>query len=155
MRKVIFITIFLICSQLGKAQQVFSIFGGSYQSESISISYAAGEVISGTQNAEEVSFLQGVIQPLVAAGTGTKAKEVLDLNLRVFPIPSTGLININGKELEGATIFVYDLHGNVVKQMKDNQIDRVKLDLENQAKGVYLIRVLNNGKQLNRKIILQ
>ncbi len=157
MRKVIIVTILILSSQLLNAQQLFSVFGGSYQSESLSVSYAAGEVIVGTQSNSDDFYLQGLIQPMLGADIGTKAEEIKisELAINVFPNPTSGNLNIVGEELRRAKVVVYDLCGNIVTKVQENISDRVLLNLNNESKGVYLVRVISGNKQFNRKVILK
>ncbi|MDB4062304.1 T9SS type A sorting domain-containing protein, partial [Vicingaceae bacterium] len=83
----------------------------------------------------------------------------LELDLSVFPNPSNGQVTIQfgrnqliGKQ---ATIRLFNLIGEEIPiQENFSSKNKIFLDLENQASGIYFLSIELNGKMVNRKLIL-
>jgi hypothetical protein len=73
-------------------------------------------------------------------------------NISIYPNPSTGLLNISGLEAN-ADIKVTNAQGQVIFQ---GQItENGKIDLSNQAKGIYLIKLVSEDAMRMTKVILK
>ncbi len=75
----------------------------------------------------------------------------------VFPNPTTDLLTINlgGNLSDNKVVFVYDLQGKLVlEQLIPNNQDSYILNLSNQGKGLYLIRMTSENAIHTEKIIL-
>ena len=99
----------------------------------------------------------------LSAKTGHAIKATSDLDLRglvLSPNPSTGKFQM-GFDLPArgtTTIEVMDMNGTVVynEQLRDFQGHYVKdFDISNEAKGIYVMRIVQNGKSFTRKIVTQ
>lgn len=99
----------------------------------------------------------------LSSKTGQPIKAESDLDLRgltLSPNPSTGKFNL-GFELPSkgtAHIDVMDMNGNVIysEEMNDFQGRYHKeFDISNKAKGIYVMRITQNGKSFTRKIVSQ
>jgi hypothetical protein len=86
-------------------------------------------------------------------------KENTILSINCYPNPGNGLIHLNFENrLEGIVdILVTNVKGEIVFNERSNRIDHgtLKIDLRNQASGVYFVQVSNNGKVYTEKIIFQ
>src|SRR5690606_31048915 len=72
--------------------------------------------------------------------------------IAVYPNPTNGVINIKGKGIE--LIEVKSILGKTLKQVK-GPAEAIKIDLSNQAKGIYLIQVKTSKGSITRKIVLK
>jgi len=76
-----------------------------------------------------------------------------------YPNPGNGLLNINFEKslTQGVDITVSNVNGEVVynKSFKETGHGIKKIDLRNQASGVYFVQVSNNGNSFSEKIIIQ
>jgi M6 family metalloprotease-like protein len=68
-----------------------------------------------------------------------------NFNVKIFPNPTNGIINI--KSEDEVFIKVYNIFGELILQ--DSGITKKQLNLENQAKGIYLITI--NNKKMEYK----
>jgi len=71
--------------------------------------------------------------------------------LIIFPNPSSGLLNFN-KTLNNEKIEVFSLKGDKILDKKVINSNSLKLDLES---GVYLLKISNNSRVVNSKIIIK
>jgi len=85
--------------------------------------------------------------------------EVSGKNIQVFPNPSNGQVKVTFGEVKAnTTINVFDATGQNVysgKPLTENQKD-VEIDLSEEAKGVYFIKIMSGEELLEfKKIIIQ
>lgn len=74
-------------------------------------------------------------------------------NLVLFPNPSTGVFTLNTDNDISKTVEVYSVFGNLIyKQALKNS--QTKLDLSDQPKGIYFIRISNADKIISTKRIV-
>ena len=75
-----------------------------------------------------------------------------DMYLTIYPNPATGKVTIKGENIE--MIKIINIYGQVVKQIKV-KTDETNIDLSNQAKGIYFVKVVTNYEIITEKIILE
>ena len=78
--------------------------------------------------------------------------------IRIFPNPTTGEINVSISELEhAAELQVLSIEGKLVEKrsLQPSTFLNTKLDLGNQPKGVYFIRVTNGEYNHVEKVVLK
>lgn len=73
-------------------------------------------------------------------------------NVNIYPNPSTGLLNVSGLEAN-ADITVTNAQGQVVFRGQVN--NNGSIDLSNQAKGIYLIKLVSEDAMRMTKVILK
>lgn len=74
-------------------------------------------------------------------------------DLLIFPNPGKDVFTISMNNSEASVVEVYDLLGNLVT--KTQMLNEYKLDLSDQKKGVYIVKITTGDKQINKKIILE
>jgi len=94
----------------------------------------------------------------VRIGIGTQVTALDELNsaVGIYPNPSAGVFNVNlDKRLVGSVdIQIYNALGAVVRSYNFNSPDEVKsIDLQNAPKGLYIVRISNQGKEGTVKIV--
>jgi hypothetical protein len=94
----------------------------------------------------------------VRIGIGTQVTALDELNsaVGIYPNPSAGVFNVNlDKSLVGSVdIQIYNALGAVVRSYNFNSPDEVKsIDLQNAPKGLYIVRISNQGKEGTVKIV--
>ncbi len=93
----------------------------------------------------------------VMIGTTTVNELEVDL-LELYPNPTKGLVNLR---MEGGTvalsdIAIYSIDGKLLQNhTQQNLKNGLSIDLENQPKGLYLLKITNDKKSLVRKIVVQ
>ena len=75
----------------------------------------------------------------------------LDEDLIIFPNPSNGILNFT-EELQNEKIEIFSLTGQKVFDKEVNNINSIKLNLNS---GIYLLKVSNNQRVINSKIIIK
>lgn len=74
--------------------------------------------------------------------------------LSIYPNPSSGIFTIEMSNDSKASIEVYDALGKKVKSFEQTGF-KSALDLNNYPKGMYMINIISEGKQISKKIILE
>ena len=91
----------------------------------------------------------------VVEATGLNVMNI-DRLMSVYPNPSNGLINMRlaDAQSQDVNVFVYDMLGKLVQQqsINKNNLQVQELDLSNQPKGFYLLRVKSGDQIYSRKI---
>ncbi|WP_299057021.1 T9SS type A sorting domain-containing protein [uncultured Polaribacter sp.] len=83
-----------------------------------------------------------------------------NINLKAYPNPSNGTINLDYKlpeNIENGKILVYNLNGIKVKEYKvDNHVNSLKLNNENLSSGTYIYSIIaGNYKSKPLKLIIK
>lgn len=79
--------------------------------------------------------------------------EVINSNaITLFPNPTTGEINIYGVECEYVKIL--NIQGKLIKQFENTNKD-ISIDLSQEAKGVYLVKLISGKTVYSHKVILK
>lgn len=82
-------------------------------------------------------------------------KSYLLKGVSVFPNPSSGILNIHASDLTGeAVVEITTLEGRVLR-LQDLSSNIESIDLSTLPKGIYFVKVKNNGLSSLHKIILQ
>jgi len=79
-------------------------------------------------------------------------------NIEVYPNPSNGMFIIDLGNLHGNyNIRVTDVLNQIVYENKHeiNNGDKLQIDLGNQEKGVYFIKIRSSGSEITKKVIVQ
>ncbi len=87
---------------------------------------------------------------------GTNNPAALLNNIKMFPNPSTGIINVDMSSLNYDVINVYALTGNIVKELKINEL-KSSFDFSELKKGIYFVSFVNSvtGQTATKKLILK
>ncbi|MDP1727070.1 MAG: T9SS type A sorting domain-containing protein [Bacteroidota bacterium] len=92
-------------------------------------------------------------------GMGKKASSFVELThieeIIIYPNPNSGLFTIDFNKMSGdKTIKVYDLSGKFIKELQSEN-KQVEINVEELAKGFYILKIYNEGKTYTRKIVVQ
>lgn len=78
-----------------------------------------------------------------------------DVNLSISPNPNNGIFNIDVGEISSETLIeVYDVMGKLVLSTNISNTKQ-QIDISNQPKGIYLVKVTIGDKVYNEKIVYQ
>ena len=90
----------------------------------------------------------------VQLGTASRQEDLITSeNITVFPNPVMDKVTVRIKDLEGsAAIRVFDMYGRMVMQQSSSQ-PLTQLDVSKLSSGIYLIKVMNGGKESTMKIV--
>lgn len=87
-------------------------------------------------------------------GISNGIEEEVSGALQVFPNPGNGEFFLKGLQGDMAEVSVYDMTGREVKTFTVNgNSSAIECDLSDLTNGVYNIRVLQNGKALNARVV--
>jgi hypothetical protein len=76
-------------------------------------------------------------------------------SISIYPNPTSGKFNIEfSQETESTTVEVLNLMGKVILSEKATT-SKITLDLSNEAKGIYLVKVTTNGTTTIEKVVYQ
>ena len=84
---------------------------------------------------------------------------ISESDFKVFPNPSSGVINFNCAKLKGSSVQVriYDFHGKIVKE-ESFQIEESKLNckihFKPQFEGIYNLEISNEKQRFSKRIIV-
>ncbi|MBL4604247.1 MAG: T9SS type A sorting domain-containing protein [Flavobacteriaceae bacterium] len=96
-----------------------------------------------------------MIDDMVVNGTLSVNNNEFSNIVSVYPNPSNGIFNIQWPNNEKTTISVYNYLGQKISEHKNITSGSYSLDLSNQSKGLYLLKINSNGKLASKKIILK
>ena len=142
--------------------------GGNYADEGYGVAlsksgaiYVTGYFESATMSLGNISLSNTAtldadmfICRIGALSTGISEFEK-DNELSLYPVPSSGMLNISGISSIGSTMEIYDITGNLITT-KVLDIPAVNIDLSEVSIGMYLYRIYTKEEELLRtgKIIL-
>lgn len=142
-----------LLSSNGTTQLAISQNGGT-TSETISRTYTAGTYYVRVYGYNGANSSTVCYTLRVALGTASRTEELITANkVTVFPNPATESVTISIPELKGAAdIRVFDMYGKMVMQQNTSRIN-TQLDVMRLPSGVYMIKVINEGKESTMKIV--
>ena len=73
-------------------------------------------------------------------------------NLSIFPNPTKGQLRIEGEAIN--KIEIISANGIVVRVLEPNT-QTINLSLEQEAKGIYFVRIITNNEIQTKKIVLE
>ena len=81
--------------------------------------------------------------------------EVVIGKLTVYPNPTSGKVNIEFKsENKDFELLVIDITGKIILQRSYSISEHITFDLSGQAKGIYIVQLRTNNRQINKKLIV-
>jgi hypothetical protein len=139
----------------GTTQLAISQNGGT-TSETISRTYTAGTYyvrVYGYNNANNATSCYTL---RVALGTASKEAElIVSGKISAFPNPVSDKVTIRVDDLKGmADIRVFDMYGKQVMQQTSSN-SSTDMNLSKLPAGIYLIRVVSDGKESTMKVVKQ
>ncbi len=90
----------------------------------------------------------------------TSINELTDVDMEVYPNPSTGVfsISLSGETNKPVAIRIINISGKVVKEIDDILISGIhtqKVDLSEYSDGIYTITILKDGLSKSKRIVLR
>jgi hypothetical protein len=96
-----------------------------------------------------------MIDDLVVQGVLSTSNEDFSNLVTIAPNPSDGIFNIKIPNNINASIRVYNYLGQVVKQEDRITDSSHALDMSKFSSGVYILKILSDGKTATKKILLE
>lgn len=140
-------------SSNGTTQLATSQNGGT-TNETITRTYTAGTYFVRVYGYNNANNATNCYTLRVATGTASRGEELIVENkISVFPNPTASLINVKVPTIRGmADIKLFDMYGKMVMQQTSGQTNTT-LDIASLPAGVYLVRVMNDGKESTVKVV--
>ena len=110
------------------------------------------KVVSGSY----YNLSQGVFDTIIFEQKATGTTEMDENDMLVYPNPSNGLFNISfGSNITQATLNIFNLHGKLMKMESFQNPVQERIDIRTFPKGIYIVSVNIDGKNMSSRIVLQ
>ncbi len=147
-------SVFLLISANGQGKQDVIASAGGYDTagsgaSAFSISWTLGETIIPTFQNGDLIITHGFQQQLIV--TAVEENLAVLVNVKVFPNPSSDIVNIQFEEAVDSKIHltVLDSYGKLMKKdVIEPTVVEKQINLQNYPAGIYYIR-LTKGKLIN------
>jgi hypothetical protein len=130
----------------------FSIDGTTWQNTDVFTDLAAGTYNVYVQHSCGTSIIGSYTAPETCEPVGIAA--INGLLVKIYPNPTSGIVNVEATKATHATIIVYDVIGQVVTQRDTHFAQKETLDLSNKPAGVYLVTIKTANDYVVKKIVL-
>jgi hypothetical protein len=134
------------------SKQVIGTSGKTLTNSNLKLSYTVGEPVVGLMTAGGNQLGNGYY-PAMDLQTLSVEDSVLDVQLKVYPNPTSQTLHVSHPELNSFGITIVDLNG---KQLYSGTINKEEpLDVSNYTQGMYLVTIENTttNKKNTYKII--
>ena len=142
--------IILLVSTLGYSQsitkQVIGAAGKTLTNSNLKLSYTVGEPVVGLMTAGGNQLGNGYYPALNLKALSVE-DNVLDVQLKVYPNPTSQSLYVSHPDVNSFRISIADLNGKLIYQSIINK--EVPLDVSNYTQGMYLVTV--ESKESNKK----
>jgi hypothetical protein len=94
---------------------------------------------------------------LLAEDLSTAFAEAYNASLAVFPNPSSGAVTITSTVNAPASIVITELNGRIVSEGAVTSAGQLRraVDLGQEPKGVYVVRITTGAEVLTRRLVIQ
>lgn len=140
--------LFLLVTTIGYSQtiskQVIGTAGKTQSNSNLKVSWTAGEPVVGLMTAGGNQLGNGYYPALNLQALSVE-DNVLDVQIKVYPNPTSQSLYVSHPELSSFGITIFDLNG---KQLYSGTINKEEpLDVSNYTQGMYLVTVENKETQ--------
>ena len=141
----------------GTSQLAISQKGGT-SSESISRTFSAGTYYARVYGYAGANSSTACYNLRITTGSASfGADQFVDASTKtgIFPNPARTSITVSVDELKGsADLLLYDVYGKLLIKQRTNQL-LTKMNIASLPAGTYIVRIRNNGKESNLKVVKQ
>ncbi len=125
------------------AQESPTATGGEATGTGGTTSYSIGQVVYTTNTGTNGSVAQGVQQPYEISTTLGINETAINLEMNVYPNPTTNYLTLKVEKTEGLTFQLYNLQGKVITNKKVNSATTT-VAMENLPTATYFLNVVKN-----------
>ncbi len=79
--------------------------------------------------------------------------ELAEIGVNVYPNPTAGIINV--QKAQGFDIEIIDINGKIIKSFGNINNDNFTIDMTNEEKGLYILKIFNDNTIKNIKILIK
>jgi len=127
------------------AQESPTATGGEATGTGGTASYSVGQVVYTTNTGSNGSVAQGVQQPYEISTTVGINETSINLELSVYPNPTTNYLTLKTDNNENLSYQLYDIQGKVIENKKVNS-NATNISLEGQPTATYFLNVVKNNQ---------
>jgi hypothetical protein len=127
------------------AQESLTAAGGEATGTGGTASYSVGQVVYTTATGTNGSVTQGVQQPFEISTTLGVNETTINLELSVYPNPTTDLLTLKVEKIENLHYQLIDLQGKLIES-KTVSSNSSEISLENQPTAIYFLKVTKNNQ---------
>jgi hypothetical protein len=127
------------------AQESPTATGGEATGTGGTASYTIGQVVYTTATGTNGSVAQGVQQPYEISTTVGINETTINLELSVYPNPTTDFLTLKVEKTEGLSYQLYDLQGKAIASKTVNGTS-TNIGLEEQPTATYFLNVVKNNQ---------
>ena len=125
------------------AQESPTATGGEATGTGGTASYSVGQVVYTTAAGTNGSVAQGVQQPYEISTTVGINETSINLEMSVYPNPTTNYLTLKVEDNANLSYQLYDLQGKVIENKKV-KANSTTIKMEGLPKAVYFLKVVNN-----------
>ena len=145
-RKTITSVAFLLIGLGGlHAQETVTTSGGEATGAGGTASYTVGQVVYTTSTGANGSVSHGVQQPYEIYTTVGVNETSINLELKVYPNPTTDYLTLKVEKTEGLSFQLFDMQGKVIENKKVIA-NNTTIKMEELPKATYFIKITNNNR---------
>jgi hypothetical protein len=146
MRQTITSFVFILLGLGGlHAQESPTASGGDATGTGGTSSYSVGQLVYTTSTGTNGSVTQGVQQAFEISTTLGINETTINLELSVYPNPTTDYLTLKVEKTEGLSYQMYDLQGKIIAS-KIVKSTSTNISLEGQPTAIYFFNVLKNNQ---------
>jgi len=127
------------------AQESPTAAGGEGTGAGGTASYSVGQVVYTTNRGTNGSVAQGVQQPYEISTTVGINETSINLEMSVYPNPTTNYLTLKVEDNSNLSYQLYDLQGKVIENKKINS-NSINISLEEKPTAAYFLNVINNNQ---------
>lgn len=135
------------CTTGAFAQESHTAAGGEATGSSGTVSYSVGQSIYTTNTGISESIAQGVQQPFeISIVTGIN-ETAIDLEIAVFPNPTTNFLTLSIEEFQGLSFQLIDFQGKLIdsEELKENTSI---IKTEGLKSGTYILNIISDDQSI-------
>lgn len=145
MRHLITTTVALIFSVGLHAQETVPAAGGDATGAGGTSTYTVGQVVYTTNTGSNGSVAQGVQQPYEVSTTVGINETSINLEINVYPNPTTDYLTLKVEESKGLSYQLFDMQGKVIENKKVTA-SNTTIKMEGLPKATYFLKVTEEGQ---------
>jgi hypothetical protein len=127
------------------AQESRSATGGEASGTGGTTSYTVGQMFYTTQTGTNESVAQGVQQPFEISTTVGINETTINLELSVYPNPTTNVLNLKVENVDGLIYQLFDKQGKLLEN-KTVVNTNTTINVENLPSSTYFLKVTKNSQ---------
>lgn len=110
---------------------------------------------AGTTRPQGCYYDMGAFEATTTCSKSLPSSNIENSNIdiyNIYPNPSEGIFTIEAKYLQG--VEVYNINGQKIFTSSKMDKDKISVDLSNEPKGIYFVKILSNNKTITEKIVI-